>query len=103
MLRLVATLVMWIARTVPRQRSTVVRLAIANIHRAGALTPTVVLSLGLGLALLVTVTEIDGNLHREFAAALPAKAPSFFFLDIPVDRCRPLRRLRARTGAACDT
>jgi putative ABC transport system permease protein len=82
MLRLFATLIMWIARTLPRQRSTVVRLAIANIYRAGALTPTVVLSLGLGLALLVTVTEIDGNLHREFAAALPEKAPSFFFLDI---------------------
>jgi putative ABC transport system permease protein len=33
--------------------------------------------------LLVTVIEIDGNLHREFTAALPEKAPSFFFLDIP--------------------
>jgi putative ABC transport system permease protein len=82
-LHLVAMLVMWIAGRMPRQRSTVARLAIANIHRAGALTPTVVLSLGLGLALLVTVIEIDGNLHRQFAAALPAKAPSFFFLDIP--------------------
>ncbi len=41
------------------------------------------LSLGLGLALLVTVIEIDGNLHRQFTAALPEKAPSFFFLDIP--------------------
>jgi len=82
-LRLVAMLAMWIARTLPRQRSTVVRLAIANIHRPGALTPSIVLSLGLGLALLVTVIEIDGNLHREFAAALPQQAPSFFFLDIP--------------------
>jgi len=82
-LRLVAMLAMWIARTLPRQHSTVARLAIANIHRPGALTPSVVLSLGLGLALLVTVIEIDGNLHREFAAALPQRAPSFFFLDIP--------------------
>ena len=41
------------------------------------------LSLGLGLALLVTVVEIDGNLRREFAEALPERAPSFFFLDIP--------------------
>jgi putative ABC transport system permease protein len=41
------------------------------------------LSLGLGLALLVTVVEIDGNLHREFSAALPEHAPSFFFVDIP--------------------
>jgi len=83
LLRLVAMLTMWLARALPRQRSTIARLAIANIHRPGALTPSVVLSLGLGLALLVTVIEIDGNLHHEFAAALPEKAPSFFFLDIP--------------------
>jgi putative ABC transport system permease protein len=83
LLRLIATAAMWSARAAPRARSTVMRLAIANIHRPGALTPSVVLSLGLGLALLVTVTEIDGNLHREFAAALPEQAPTFFFLDIP--------------------
>ena len=79
---------MALARRLPRLRSTALRLAIANIHRPGALTPTVVLSLGLGLALLVTVIEIDGNLRREFTAALPDKAPSFFFLDIPGGRRR---------------
>jgi putative ABC transport system permease protein len=83
LLRLIAILTMWIARHAPRQHSMILRLAIANIHRPGALTPSVVLSLGLGLAMLVTVIEIDGNLHREFAAALPERAPSFFFLDIP--------------------
>jgi putative ABC transport system permease protein len=82
-LRLVATLVMAVARRLPRPRSTPLRLAIANISRPGALTPSVVLSLGLGLCLLVTLIEIDGNLHRQFAAGLPEKAPSFFFLDIP--------------------
>ncbi len=82
LLRLVAALVMFLARHAPHARSTVLRLAIANIHRPGALTPTVVLSLGLGLALLVTVLEIDGNLRRQFAAALPERAPSFFFLDL---------------------
>jgi len=82
-LRLVAMLTMALARRLPRPRSTVVRLAVANISRPGALTPSVVLSLGLGLSLLVTVIELDGNLHRQFAAALPEKAPSFFFLDIP--------------------
>jgi putative ABC transport system permease protein len=81
-LRLVAFALMGLARRAPRPRSTMWRLAIANIHRPGALTPTVVLSLGLGLALLVTVLEIDGNLRRQFMAALPEKAPSFYFLDI---------------------
>src|SRR5262245_47128989 len=81
-LHLVARLVMLIARRMPRPGSTVVRLAVANIYRPGALTPTVVLSLGLGLALLVMVLEIDGNLRRQFTAALPARAPSFYFVDI---------------------
>jgi putative ABC transport system permease protein len=81
-LRLVAAAVMLIARRLPRPRSTTLRLAIANIYRPGALTVSVVLSLGLGLALLVTVIEIDGNLRRQFMAALPEKAPSFFFIDI---------------------
>jgi putative ABC transport system permease protein len=82
-LRVAALLVMEMAKRLPRSRLTTLRLAIANIHRPGALTPTVMLSLGLGLALLTTVIEIDSNLHREFTAALPQKAPSFFFLDIP--------------------
>ena len=58
------------------------RLAIANIHRPGALTPSVVLSLGLGLALLVTLTLIDGNVRREIDRSIPGETPSFFFLDI---------------------
>lgn len=83
LLRLVAMLLMAIAARVPRARSTVLRMAVANIHRPSALTPTIVLSLGLGIALLVTVIEIDANLRQQFANELPAKAPSFYFLDIP--------------------
>ena len=82
-LRGVAAAIMGLARRAPHARVTALRLAVANIHRPGALTPTVVLSLGLGIALLVTVIEIDGNLRRQFSAELPAKAPSFYFLDIP--------------------
>jgi putative ABC transport system permease protein len=81
-LRLVALLIMTIARRVPRPRSALLRLVLANIHRPGALTPSVVLSLGLGVALLVTLLQIDGNLRRQFVAALPDKAPSVFFVDI---------------------
>ena len=81
-LRLVALAIMWLARNVPRPRYALLRLVLANIHRPGALTPSVVLSLGLGLALLVTLLQIDGNLRRQFVATLPEKAPSVFFIDI---------------------
>lgn len=83
LLRIVAWLTMAAARHAPRPRNTMLRLALTNIHRPGALTPSVVLSLGLGLAALVTVTQIDANLRRQFSAALPERAPSFYFLDIP--------------------
>jgi putative ABC transport system permease protein len=83
LLRGIAAGLMALARKLPRSRITMLRLAIANIHRPGALTPSVVMSLGLGLAVLVTITQIDGNLRRQFMAALPEKAPSFYFIDIP--------------------
>lgn len=81
-LRLVAILIAALARRSPRVHSPALRLAIGNIHRPGALTSSVVLSLGLGLALLVTLTLIDGNLRRELTANLPERAPNFFFVDI---------------------
>jgi putative ABC transport system permease protein len=84
-LRLIAGLVMVVASRIPRPRTTVLRLAIANIFRPGALTPTIVMSLGLGIALLVAVLEVDANLRRQFSAVLPEHAPSFYFIDIPSD------------------
>jgi putative ABC transport system permease protein len=83
LLRLIASFVMFVAAQAPRSKATVLRLAISNIFRPGALTPTVMISLGLGLALLVAVLEVDANLNQQFAAALPERAPSFYFIDIP--------------------
>jgi putative ABC transport system permease protein len=83
LLRLIASFVMFVAAQAPRSKTTALRLAISNIYRPGALTPTVMISLGLGLALLVAVVEVDANLSRELEAALPERAPSFYFIDIP--------------------
>ena len=88
MLQLVAMLLMAVARRLPHARATALRLAIANIHRPGALTPTIVLSLGLGLALLVTVIEIDGNLRRQFEGALAGQGAVLLFHRHPVCRLR---------------
>ncbi|WP_420908417.1 ABC transporter permease [Aureimonas altamirensis] len=81
-LRVVALAIQWLARAAPRVRSTALRLAIGNIHRPGALTSSVVLSLGLGLTLLVTLATIDNNLRNEISTNLAERAPNFFFFDI---------------------
>ncbi|WP_306259155.1 ABC transporter permease [Pararhizobium sp. IMCC21322] len=85
LLRVVAEIIMAIAKRVPRPKSTPWRLAIGNLHRKGALTPSVVLSLGLGLALLVCLTLIDSNLRRQLSSTIAEQAPSFFFVDIQND------------------
>ena len=94
-LRAVAVAVQWLARKSPRVRSTALRLAVGNIHRPGALTPSVVLSLGLGLTLLVTLALIDGNLRRQIAGSLPERAPNFFFVDIQPDQVDDFAKLVA--------
>lgn len=82
LLRLIGFLIMLGARKLPQARNVALRLAIANIHRPGALTHSVVLSLGLGLALLVALMLIDGNLRAELKSGLPGETPSFFFVDV---------------------
>ncbi|MER2632753.1 MAG: ABC transporter permease, partial [Rhizobiaceae bacterium] len=82
-LRLVSALIMALARRSPRPRSTEWRLALVNLHKPGTLTPSVMLSLGLGLTLLVALGLIEHNLRTQLTRALPETAPSFFFVDIP--------------------
>ena len=98
LLRGIAAGLMALARRLPRTRITMLRLAIANIYRPGALTPSVVMSLGLGLAVLVTITQIDGNLRRQFLAALPDRAPSFYFIDIPTSEAGRFGEFLKRTA-----
>ncbi|WP_339635469.1 FtsX-like permease family protein [uncultured Sneathiella sp.] len=74
--------VQFLARKTPRSKIPSLRLAVANLHRPGAATNSVILSMGLGLTLFVTVALIEGNLTRQVQEQLPEKAPAFFFIDI---------------------
>jgi putative ABC transport system permease protein len=74
------------ARGLVRPRRPALRLALANLHRPGAPTAQVVLSLGIGLTVLVAIALVEGNLAREVESRLPAEAPAFFFIDIQPDQ-----------------
>ena len=67
------------------------RLALGAIGARGGETTSVVLSLGLGLAVLASVGQIDGNLRKSFADELPDVAPSYFFVDIQPDQIEGFR------------
>ncbi|MEO0919965.1 MAG: ABC transporter permease, partial [Pseudomonadota bacterium] len=81
-LRVVSQLLMDGARRFKNVRGTALRLAVGNIHRPGALTPSVVLALGLGLTLLVSLALIDNNLRSQIAGNITQRAPNFFFVDV---------------------
>ncbi|MCW5581952.1 MAG: ABC transporter permease, partial [Luteimonas sp.] len=90
---LLARLVMALARMAGRPRWAALRLALANIHRPGAPTPVVMLSLGLGLTVLVAVALIEGNLQNQISQRLPRDAPAFFVVDLQPDQVEHFRSL----------
>ncbi len=93
--RLAALGIMTLARRLPRPRRPGLRLALANLHRPGAPTGSVVMSLGLGLTVLVAIALIEGNLSRQVRQSLPEEAPGFYFIDIQPDQVADFNALVA--------
>jgi len=75
-------LIVALARRLPRPRRVVLRLALANLHRPGAPTARIVLSLGIGLTVLVAVALVRASLSNEIETTVAEAAPAYFFLDI---------------------
>ncbi|BBC74084.1 ABC transporter permease [Altererythrobacter sp. B11] len=75
----------------PRPASPIARLALANLHRPGSATTSLVTALGFGLTAFVLLaavqTSLDGNIRR----SVPAIAPDYFVLDVPKDRADAFR------------
>ncbi len=77
---------MRLARSVLARGRVALRLALSAIGGPRAEATSVVLSLGLGLSVLATVGQIDANLRSAIAQDLPARAPSYYFVDIQPDQ-----------------
>jgi len=98
------TLAAVLARTLARRLSgrargrPALRLALGAIGTRGGEAIPVVLSLGLGLSVLATVGQIDGNLRRAITGDLPEIAPSYFVVDIQPDQIDGFRDRLARTA-----
>lgn len=58
------------------------RWALASLYGPREATGSIVLALGLGLTVLASIGQIDGNLRGAITTSLPKVAPSYFFVDI---------------------
>lgn len=70
---------------------TATRLAFGAVGGPGEAAGSVILSLGLGLAVLAAVGQIDTNLRSGISQDLPKIAPSYFFVDIQDDQLAGFR------------
>jgi putative ABC transport system permease protein len=102
LLTLLGWLIRWTASRLPRPKHPVFRIALANLHRPGAQTGRLVVALGLGLTLFTTLAVIESNLAGQIRTTIPARAPSFFMLDIPVEEIGRFRSLVARSAPRGD-
>lgn len=82
-----------LSRSLSRARGlrgrTALRTAFGAVGGPGSEATSVVLSLGLGLAVLAAVGQIDSNLRAAIQRDLPTVAPSYFFVDIQPDQLAP--------------
>lgn len=69
-------------RRLSRPKNMLLRHALANLTRPGSTAVSVIMALGLGLALFVTLALTDQIISTELRSGLPEKAPAFFFLDV---------------------
>lgn len=75
-----------LAAAAPRPRNPVARAALANLHRPGSATGTLVTALGFGLAAFVLLAAVQTAIDGTIAMRVPEKAPDYFVLDVPKDR-----------------
>ncbi len=58
------------------------KVSIKNITQTKSITPITVMSLGLGVTLLLTLSLVGTNFQREIAKSIPDIAPDYFFVGI---------------------
>jgi len=96
----VARLVAWAARRwFPRRLPYVWRQGVANLHRPNNRTVLLLVSLGLGTFLVLTLYLVRESLLREFRAATGGDRPNLIFFDIQDDQLAGLRQVLRATGA----
>lgn len=100
-LALLARLVSWAARRMPREGwNAYVRHGVASLARPGAGTTGAIVALGLGCTVVLAIDLIEGSLDRRLRTALPDDAPSTFLIDIQPEQWGGVKGRLEAAGAS---
>ncbi len=80
-------------RVLPSQPGRTLRHALRQIYRPGSTAPIVIVSIGLGLAVLLIIALLDANLHKQLVGAVSRDAPTFVVTDLFEDEMDTIRDL----------
>ncbi len=95
-----AQVVAWAARRfTPRSLPYVVRQGIANLHRPNNRTVLLLLSLGLGTFLILTLYLTRTTLLNQVDLAGEGARPNLLFFDIQDDQIEPFKKIAAEQNA----
>ncbi len=100
-LAVLASTIVKAASFLPRPKNLLLRQAIQSLYRPGATSRSVIMALGLGLTLFVTLALTDQTISTELKSGIPDQAPAFFFLDVQNTELDQFRiSLQAQTGVS---
>jgi len=80
------------AARAPRPRQALLRIGLANLHRPGSQTSSLVTALGFGLSAFVLLAVVQSSLDANIRARVPQRAPAYVVLDIPRDKESEFRK-----------
>jgi len=86
---------------IPLPRVLSLRYALGNVVRPGSQATGIMVAIGIGVMVIVTVSLVEQALLRQIQENRPADAPTFFFIDIQPDQGQDFVSLVGRqTGRA---
>jgi putative ABC transport system permease protein len=82
-----------LVRKIPLPNSLILRYGIKNLYRPGRQIMTIILSLGVGIMVLLTLFQVEKRLMAELHQNIPENAPGLFFIDIQPDQKQPFETM----------
>ncbi|MBA3727430.1 MAG: hypothetical protein H0W86_13615, partial [Armatimonadetes bacterium] len=73
--------------------SLTVRQAMRNLSRPGSQATSIMVAVGIGVMIIVTISLLERSLIRQIGESRPLNAPTFFFIDLQPDQKAAFERL----------
>jgi putative ABC transport system permease protein len=92
-----ATILIWIVRRVRPFSSFALKQAINSLHRPGNQTRVIIMVVGLGAFLVLTIQSLQTNLIREFDLTRQGNLPNMFLIDVQKNQKEAVEQLIEQT------